>query len=147
MENQNLFELRIDAETTSFFGQAARWAKFLSIVGFVVCGLIVLSSFFMGAIMSAMSGIYGERGMAAAGGAMTVVYILIALLYFFPCLFLYNFASKMQVALRTLDQEAFNKSAGNLKSCFKFVGIVTLIVLSFYALLLVFGLGGALLMS
>jgi hypothetical protein len=40
----------------------------------------------------------------------------------------------MQRALRNNDQTSLNASLGNLKSCFKFVGILTIVVLSFYFL-------------
>jgi hypothetical protein len=70
------------------------------------------------------------------GGMVTVIYILIALLWFFPCLHLFHFANKMKLALTGNDQEMLNTSFKNLKACFKFMGIITIIVLSFYALAL-----------
>ncbi|MES1221141.1 MAG: DUF5362 family protein [Bacteroidota bacterium] len=41
------------------------------------------------------------------------------------------------------DQETLNTSFQNLKKLFRFVGIMTIIVLAFYAIILVFGLLGA----
>jgi hypothetical protein len=145
MENQhqNLFDLQVDQEVSGYLAETAKWAKFLSIVGFVMTGLMVILSFFAGAIMtfyaSAMGA--GEAGMPPmAGGFFTVIYLLFALLIFFPYLYLYNFANKMQAALRSSNQEELTKSFANLKSCFKFVGVLTLICLAFYALAFVIGL-------
>jgi len=144
-----LFELHIDAPSSAYLNETAKWAKFLAIVGFIMCGLIVIVAFFAGSIFSAAFSRAGqEGGLSAAtggigGGFITVIYILVALLYFFPCLFLFKFASKMKVALRTNDQEQLADSFKNLKACFRFLGILTIIVLSFYALALIFLVIGA----
>src|SRR5450755_1753744 len=93
----SLFTLQIDHQGSSFLGETARWAKFLAILGFISCGLIVLAAIFAGSIFSMIS---RENNVSLAGGfgtAVSVVYILLALLYFFPCFYLFNFASKMQV--------------------------------------------------
>jgi uncharacterized membrane protein (DUF485 family) len=139
--NENLFELQVDQQSISYLGETARWAKFLSIVGFVVCGIMIVFALFFGSIMSTISRIgSGSDSFSSAMGvgyssyALTGVYIIIALLYFFPCLYLFNFSSKMQMALRNNDQINLNAALGNLKSCFKFVGILTIVVLSFYLL-------------
>lgn len=140
-QNQNLFELQVDQEVSGFLSETAKWAKFIAIVGFVMTGLLVIFSLFAGSIMTYYSNAMGGAGMPSMmGGFLTVIYLLMALLFFFPYLYLYNFASKMQVALRSSDQETLSKSFANLKSCFKFVGIVTIVCLAFYALAFIFGL-------
>lgn len=145
MEQQtsNLFDLQVDQQTHIYLNETARWGKFLSIVGFVMCGIIVLLAFFAGSILGAIGGQFGMMG-AMGGAGLTVMYLLIALLYFFPCLYLYNFSTKMKAALTTNDQLLLNTSFGNLKSCLKYWGILTIIILCFYALAIVFILiGGA----
>jgi hypothetical protein len=138
---QNLFELQVDHETTGYLSETAKWAKFLSIVGFVMCGLIVVAALFAGTIAT-LNPFAGTMG---AGGFMQIVLLLaMAALYFFPCLFLFNFARKMQFALRNNDQINLNDSFRNLKSNFKFVGILTIVILSFYAIgILVVGIMAA----
>ncbi|MBO9201834.1 MULTISPECIES: DUF5362 family protein [Niastella] len=138
---QNLFELQVDQQSINYLGETARWAKFLSIVGFVLCGIMIIFALFFGSIMATFSKIGSNSGneafsstMLAGSSAFSLVYVVIALLYFFPCLYLFNFSSKMQTALRNNDQSTLNAAFGNLKSCFKFVGILTIVVLSFYLL-------------
>jgi hypothetical protein len=55
-------------------------------------------------------------------------------LLFFPCLYLNKFSVKMKTALNSINQEDFEDSFKNLKSLFKFYGILSIILLSFYAL-------------
>jgi len=43
----------------------------------------------------------------------------------------------MQVSLNTVSQETFDESLKNLKSMFKFYGILTIVMLSVYALIFV----------
>lgn len=140
----NLFELRLDQQASGYLSETAKWGKFLAIVGFIMCALIVLIGIFAGSIMSSAFGeLGGGAGFGGMGVGMAVVYILFALLYFFPCLYLYRFAVRAQVALRNNDQQSLNIAFMNLKSCFKFVGILTIIVLALYALGIIFAVLGA----
>ena len=64
-------------------------------------------------------------------------------IWFFPLLFLLRFANKMRFALAGNDQQALNTSVQNLKICFRYVGIITIIILALYAIALVFVVIGA----
>jgi hypothetical protein len=140
----SLFELQVDHESTAHLKEAARWAKFLAIVGFIFCGLFVIFGLFAGALIGRM---YSSMGVAQAGGMgggfFSILYILIALLYFFPCLYTFNFAKKMKVALAANDQTQLNQSFKNLKACYRFLGILMIICLSFWSLAIIFAVIGA----
>ena len=142
-QSSNLFDLHVDHRSTSYLNETARWAKFLAIVGFVSCGILVLVAIFAGSFLAGAFGRLGTEGAALGGAMLSTIYILIALVNFFPCFYLFNFASKMQMAIRSNDQEKLSASFSNLKSCFKFVGIMTVIVLSFYGLILIFAVFSA----
>jgi hypothetical protein len=146
-ENQNtsLFGLGIDATAKTHLSEAARWAKFLAIVGFVLIGIMILAGLFMGSIIGTMMrGVGGNEYGGAAGGIMGsflfIFYILIALVYFFPCLFLFHFANKMKLALASSDQDTLNSSFQNLKKMFRFLGILMIICLALVAIQLLVGL-------
>jgi len=131
-QSNNLFELQIDHQGSSFLRETAKWSKFLSIVGFVMMGLMLLFLGFAGTTMSTMFA--SSYGRSTGGGfAQFIILAAFLLIYFFPCLYLYKFATKMQVALRSNDQETLNSSFENLKSCFKFMGILMIIILAIYA--------------
>ena len=136
-----LFSLQIDPLTKLHLTEIARWGKFLSIVGFILCGLIILSGVFFGAFFNFLTGgtTTNQNDLPNAGISMVAgafVYIIIATIYFFPCLFLYRFSSAMKTALNSNDQEYLSQSFQNLKSLFKYVGIITIIVIAVYALML-----------
>ena len=72
---------------------------------------------------------------------MGLIYVLIGLLYFFPVFYLFKFSSKVRTALATKNTQELDAAFENLKSHYKFIGILMIITLSIYVL---FG-GGALL--
>jgi len=142
-QSNNLFELHVDHNGSSFLREIAKWSKFLSIVGFVMIGLMLLVILFAGSSMATMfSATAGEAG-KLVGMIYIGVIAAIMLIYFFPCLYLFRFSTKMQVALRNNDQDTLNASFENLKSCFKFMGIFMIIILSIYALAFVIGIFAA----
>jgi len=144
----NTFSLQVDSGNIPYLNEAARWAKFLAIMGFIFCTLLLIVALFAGTFFSTYLNQVETSSPESSlfnmsGGAITVVYVLLALLYFAPCFFLFNFASKMQTALRNNDQVNLNTSFKNLKSCFKFWGIFLIIILCIYALAIVFALLGS----
>jgi hypothetical protein len=142
--NANLIELQLDGTTHSYLREISRWTRFLSIAGFIFCGIFLLVGIFAGSILSSLGTQAASPMPMVTGVMMGAIYVVCALVYFFPCLFLYRFSSLMQAALRTSDQELLNSSFSNLRSCFKFLGILTIIGLAFWALIIVFGGLGAL---
>lgn len=146
-QNTSLFEFGIDEMSRIHLAESAKWAKFLSIVGFIMCGIIVILSFFAGTIFSASMNQDNDytdgAGFAGLGIIMTIFYLAIGVLYFFPCLFLFRFANQMTAALDTNEQITLNKSLQNLKRMFRYMGILTIIVISLYILAFVFGILGA----
>jgi hypothetical protein len=140
----NTFALQVDAGNTPYLAEAAKWAKFLAIMGFIFCALMVIFALFAGTFLSTyfnqLETTSTSNMFAMSGGVITVMYILIALLYFIPCLYLFNFASKMQTALRNNDQVNLNASFRNLKGCFKFWGILLIIMLCVYAIAITFAI-------
>ena len=143
--NQNLLntEVQIDTTTHAYLAETAKWSNFLSIVGFVLSVIIGIVALFAGTILGNLTNSYGGGGSFAGAGILTVIYLIIAAVYFFMSLYLYRFASKMKVALFTNDQETLNNSFLNLKNLYKLMGVLTIVYLSFLVLALIVGIGSA----
>ncbi|MFI5154286.1 MAG: DUF5362 family protein [Chitinophagales bacterium] len=139
---ENLFDLQIDPQSSAHLSEAAKWSKFLSIVGFIFCGIILIAGFFGKTFTSRSFGGYTERTETAGGTSRIVamvIALIMALIYFFPCLFLFNFSNKMQVALRSNDQQQLSESFRNLRSYYKYLGILVIIFFALILLSLVLG--------
>lgn len=141
-DRSSLFSLSLDSASKEHLTEAAKWARFLAIVGFIFLGLLVLSGFAASAAVSRFNDEYtGSRGMAGVLGATTAVtYIIVAIVYFFPLLYLLRFANAAREAIASNDQERLAISFQNLKAMLRYVGIVTIIglVFMFIGILMVF---------
>lgn len=141
MKDQNKFslnDLAIDA-----LRESAKWCMFLSIVGFIFIGLMLIIGAFMSVAMSAMpamqqSSTYGHAmsanpifGMKAYFG---IIYIVLALLYFFPVYYLFNYAKGTKQALESGNDDVLTTALVNLKSHHKFLGIMTIVMIAVYVL-------------
>ena len=139
-------EMKLNESAKDFLKKTAKWAYFLSILGYVGMGFIVLAGLFAGTLFSAMGRI--NPAMSSMGGSfgmvMTVVYLLIAALYFFPVYYLNKFASNAKFACATNDSEKLTLSFQYLKSHYKFIGIMTIVIFSLYFLMIIIAfIGGA----
>lgn len=134
------FELSEEAQ--GFLKETAKWAYFLSIIGFVGVGFMVLLAFFMGTIFSVLSSSFGTgmNPMMGFGAGFTILYLLIAVLYFFPIYYLFQFSSKLKKAFKFNDNEEITASFEFLKSHYKFMGILALIFVCFYGFVILMGL-------
>jgi uncharacterized protein DUF5362 len=140
----NTFALQVDNGNIPYLVEAAKWAKFLGILGFILCALMIICGLFAGSFFASLPEFNTSLNAMGAAGSIfiTVWLVLIALLYFFPSLYLFNFASKMQTAIRNNDQVYLNSAFKNLKSCFKFWGILLIIMLCIYAIAITFAVIG-----
>lgn len=136
-------ELSFSDNIRQYLAQTAKWGRFLGIMGFIIVGLMAVLAFIIPQMLSTTElDTMGPAYNAGYKTGMTVTYLVFAVLMFFPCLYLLRFGKKMNIALQTHEQESFENSFENLKSLFKFYGIVTIIVLCFYAIALVLILAG-----
>lgn len=120
---------------------ASKWGKFLSIVGFVGVGILFIMSLVMmfGVFpMSRMNGMSQSPFMNIPFVLGGFLYVGIAVLYFFPVYFLYKFSTETKEALIRNDEETLTSGIENLKKMFAFYGAMMIVVLSLYALMLLF---------
>lgn len=141
MENQSSafenFEMQLNSESKDFLREAGKWAYFLSILGFVFIGLMVIIGLFMGATLGSLS---GSAGSVMPASFFTILYLVMAALYFFPVLYLYRFGSNIKAAFNNNDTEALTNGLKGLKSHYKFVGILAIIMISIYLLIFIISL-------
>jgi hypothetical protein len=125
--------LVIDLPIRSFLTETIKWGKFIAIIGFVFTGLIALVGVVF--LIGGGSGL-NYRFTQGFGFIVGPTYLLLSLLYFFPSRFLYRFCSNIKSALNSNDQEALAVGFENLKSNFKFWGILLMVMIVFYGVLI-----------
>jgi hypothetical protein len=151
MEEQNLLSTNEEKTTSGLtisntaindLSETGKWTKFLSIIGFIFSGLIVIMGLFAGSIMSSIpngqiSNMFNGMGIIIGG-----MYIFMGLLYFFPSWYLFKFSQKIKKALSTQNNNDLNLNAAfnNQKSFYKFWGILMIISIGINVLLFLIAL-------
>lgn len=124
-----------------FILEIAKWAKFLSILGFVGIGLMFLAAIVMMVAGAALSDFSSEYSASPIGAGMVgFIYIIMAVLYFFPVFYLFKSAVGLKKGIIQNDEMSLTDGFQNLKSHYKFIGIMMIVVLSLYALLFLFAM-------
>jgi hypothetical protein len=115
--------------------ETVKWAKFLAICSFIGLGLMAI----VGLVFIILSfSIPSDSTLPMS--ILGILYILIAALYFFPAIYLYRFATASSEAINSLDDDTLEEGLENLKSLFRFTGILMIIVLSLYAVGFILGI-------
>lgn len=137
------FELSMTDEILGMLKETSSWTYFLSIIGFVGIGFMILFGALFGVILGSMP-VNPYENIGVNVNYFGLIYIVIAMIYFLPVLYLFNFSRKMKSALNSKNNNELVSAFKNLKSHYKFLGIFTIIILSMYILLFIIGGLGAL---
>ena len=137
-------KLVVTEEMRSYIYDATKWCKLLAIVGIIVSVFLLIGSFGIGALINADPKMQAQLGPLASfgGSGITIFYLLMGLLYLYPSLLLYKFSNKGKQGVLFGDQASLNEAFLSIKSLFKFMGILTIIlVASYFIFVLVMGAG------
>lgn len=132
MENPNGLEL--NHYSVVYLRETRKWAKFLAILLFIGAGLMVLVGIFgisMGSMMSNNAGM-GMNPFFTGGPIFMVLFIAMSLLYLIPAYYLMQFSNYMKRALQSQDNRTLELAFKNLKSHYKFIGILAIIMIGVY---------------
>ncbi len=145
--NSQLFSLSIDPLTKSELSSIANWSRFLAITGMIVLVLGLAASILGAAIFTDPAGTrmvnYGEQSEQINDRVritMVIATIITCIIFFFPLYYLMLFANRMKRALATNGQNELNAAFLEMKKCFRFLGILTLIIFILYALVILLAL-------
>lgn len=132
-ENENL---QFSDTVKNSLLQTVKWTNFLAILGFIAIGLLILCGIAMALGVSAMSTAFsGSRGFGAIPGILIAIYmIIICALYFYPLSQLYQFSQKIKSGILSSSQTLTEQAFEHQRKMFKFMGILTIIVLGLYAI-------------
>jgi uncharacterized membrane protein (DUF485 family) len=138
-----LEQLTLTSASKSFLKETVKWARFLSIIGFILIVLMLLFAAFSSTIFNMAAKV--QPGISESLGLLlAITYLVLSIIYFFPVYYLLQFSSKMKKALATKNDETLASAFKMLKYHYKFIGVFTIITLSLYALLFIVSLMGVL---
>ena len=128
-------KIEIEQESLNYLNTTRKWAMFFAIIGFIFLGIILIAGLVAGTFLSVFKS--PEMGGGIPQILVFVFVIIMALVYFFPILFLFRFSKHTANAVQTLSKEELKKALRNLKSYFVYIGILLIIVLVIYFIVLV----------
>lgn len=129
--------IKVTSDAKTNFITISKWVRFLGVMGFVSVGLLAIVAFFM--IIAGSTTSFGGEQMLILG----LVYLIMACVYVFPALYLWRTSVHLINAFSKDSQSSFELGIENMKSFFKFVGIITIVIVSLYLLLIFFALFAA----
>lgn len=137
MENQFLNlqtekGLEVTPVMKSQLKETSKWAKFLAILGFIGLGIMVLVALLFMVAGSALPTLDGF-----SPTLFGIIYLVFAGIYFLPIKYLYDFSTQMSRAVTMTDQQSFSNAIDSLKSHYKFIGIMTIVMISLYLLMII----------
>jgi hypothetical protein len=116
-----------------YLTEASPWLRFIGVLGYIFCGLILLMGILGTAGASAITA--ATLGAEAASSIPTwlflLIYLPIAVLFFFPAHFTFNFGQKIRNYKFSNSTEDLETAFKNNKSLWKFYGIICIIYLAF----------------
>ena len=136
-----LEQLVVNSKSKSFLREISKWTFFFSILGFISIALTLIAAILIATLYAPMLNMVSQQqGLPAIGLPLAITYVVTALLYFMPVWYLFKFSRKMKSALATKNDDVLADAFENLKSHFKFLGVLTIILISLYVLLIVFSI-------
>lgn len=126
-ETENRNELVLEIQAEAYLRETGKWAKFLAIVGFIIMGFMAIGAI----VMFAISGSMGSL-MPFPMWIIGFIYLLIAVVYCFPIYYLLQFSNKAKAALYIRSSQTLTESMEYLKSHYKFMGILMIVLLALY---------------
>lgn len=133
--------IHIDNITQKYLKTAARWAKFLALLGFVFVGLMILAGIFVGIIYNITeSDLMMDQKMPVPSYIISLFYLLGAMIFLIPNLFMNSFANKTVKAIEKKDADILSKSFRSLKNWFLFYFLSIVVLILVYVIVVLLGL-------
>jgi hypothetical protein len=130
MENtqEPLIDLDVDYDTKNILTETARWTKFISIVGIIGVGLLLLCLLFAGTMITTLTSKMMPGFEGYTGILISAVIIVVAILGLMVSL-LYRFSTLIKKGIEMQDQDAFNRGLSSLKTYFIISGVFAVLSL------------------
>lgn len=127
VENNNMM---LSQQAIDNLKKTIPWMKYFSILGFVLCGLMVLAALVM------------LIGISSVMGALTafagVFYLLIALLMFFVNKYLFDYANGLKTYLHSKNVVDLDVAFDMQRKFWKLIGIISIVYIGLIVLAMLF---------
>ena len=146
-ENKNtnqIMEEMLSQNSIFYMRNTAPWMKFVSIIGFLMCLLLIAF-----AVIIVMTPVEATNPYIAKLGSgmksfIAVLYIIFAIILFIPNIYLFRYAVLLKKFANTKLSTTFEKSLLMQKKFWKYIGVLVIIYLSLFGITILSISAGAL---
>lgn len=126
MESSSQDDLKLTDKSLHYLDTTRKWAMFLAIIGLIGIAILILLSIFMTVLVSsrAFSAAPSQFSMIPLG-MISFVYLICAILYFFPVYYLLRFSMSMKKSLLYRNELTLEEALRYLKNHYQITGIIT----------------------
>ncbi|MBZ0100057.1 MAG: hypothetical protein K8F30_13310 [Taibaiella sp.] len=128
--------LLVDETAGAYLQEAARWGKFISIFGIIICGLMIIGGLSFILVGSTTAAMFAAMGISPL--TIGMMYVLGGLVYLYPFIALLRFSIKVKHAIAQENSAVLQQSFRFLKNHFKSIGILIIVMIFIYALMFLF---------
>ncbi len=131
--------LILNSEAMSYLNGIRKWTKFFAIMGAIGIGLMIVLALTIGTIFAALNDSMYNQSMPVPTFFITIIYLFFAGLYVYPTYTLFKFSSEMKLTLSNKDSMGATRAFKFLNNHFQYVGILSIVIMSLYILVFLFG--------
>jgi hypothetical protein len=139
-EESTAFHLQLSQESINHLIKAAKWGKFIAILGFIVNVFIILA----GIVISLVIKMFDDN-MTSFGTLLnklsplmlSTIYILVGIIGLIPVITLNSFSNNVTRSLRNMDHATMTKALRQLGNFFTIIGLYALILIALYIIFII----------
>lgn len=132
---ENVKKIELNDIAVNALRVSAKWSLFLAIMGFIGIGFMIIGAIYISSALSAFPD--NASPIVAMKGVISVIYIVLAALYFPPVYYLFKYATDMKNAIQDRDSEDIGDALNYLKSHHRYLGISMIVIMSLYILMII----------
>jgi hypothetical protein len=126
----------LTSESAANLLTAAKWGKFLAILGFIMTSLLIIAGIMMSFVLNSVKDEMIPLNMPFSPKILSFFYVAVAAISMIPVIFLNSFSNNAVKAVKFSDTEKMTASMKNLKNLFVFLGISTIVMIALYVIVL-----------
>jgi hypothetical protein len=128
-EDQEIFNLKVDDTAKAHLLEMMRWTRFLGILFSI--SIVLLCAVFAFVMMVYLPGL--QTPVPGASVTVIVMPVLMIGFNFYPIFALLKFSSLIKKAIHDANQQQFNNALKYLKNTFRYIGILTIVLIIIYS--------------
>lgn len=128
---------QITLESLGYLNTAAKWTKFLAILGFIGIGLMLIGGLIMSIVFHFIGDSMIQTHFPVSISYLGFIYVILAAVYVLPLIYLNNFSNYIAKAVALRETEYLTIALLNLKKHLKYIGIMTIVFIFTYFIFII----------